>query len=64
MTFIDYRKRHQALRERGATVRAEIAELVSEGWSLSAAARHLGIIQQMASKHWAQIRADMGDQAR
>lgn len=64
MTFIDYRKRHDALRARGAEVRDQIAELASQGWSISAAARHIGISQQMASRHWAAIRAGLGDQAR
>ena len=34
----------------------ELAELVAEGWSVQAAARHLGFSQQRGSQMWAAIR--------
>lgn len=49
-------------RERNARIE-HLAELVAEGWSVSAAARHLGFSQQAGSKMWRDIRAELGDQA-
>lgn len=43
--------------------KAELAELVAQGLSLSAAAKHIGVTQQQASKLFAAIRAEMGWQA-
>jgi DNA-binding transcriptional LysR family regulator len=43
--------------------RDHIAEVVANGGSISQAAREIGICQQMASKHWAAIKAGLGAQA-
>lgn len=43
--------------------KAVMADLVSEGWTITAVARHLGLSQQMGSKTWRQIVDDMGAQA-
>ena len=43
--------------------KAIVAELVAEGESLSAAARHIGVTQQMASKLWKSIVWEVGGQA-
>lgn len=40
-----------------------VAEVVSNGGSISQAAREIGVSQQMGSKLWAQIKADLGPQA-
>lgn len=46
-----------------AKIRDTIAELVSEGVTLTAAAAQLGLSLSAASRHWARIRRDLGWQA-
>lgn len=56
--------RHTATRRAHTQRQKEtMAELVSEGWSIAAAGRHLGVNQQRASAIWQQIKRDMGAQA-
>lgn len=50
-------------RQHTAKQKAVIAELVSEGWSVAAAGRELGVTQQRASTVWREIVRDMGAQA-
>lgn len=50
-------------RKHGRELRDKLAFLVSEGWSVAAAGRELGICQQASSKHWTQIKRDLGAQA-
>lgn len=54
---------HERRRKHGRELRDKLAHLVSEGWSVAAAGRELGISQQGSSGHWAQIKADLGAQA-
>lgn len=54
------RARNHAARNRRIEA---LAELVAEGWSVAAGARHLGVSQQAGSKMWADIRAGLGEQA-
>lgn len=46
-----------------ATVRDEIAEEVSQGYSLAEAAERLGLSFRIAQRHWTRIRMDLGWQA-
>nr|WP_293854402.1 hypothetical protein [Sphingomonas sp. SCN 67-18] len=41
----------------------QLADLVSEGWSISAAARSMGLSQQEGSRLFGKIKAEMGWQA-
>ena len=59
----NYLSRHAEQRRIGERHMNAIAERVAEGWSISAAARDIGISQQMASKYWQRIKAGLGDQA-
>lgn len=52
------RRRAQTARQKSV-----MAELVADGWSITAAGRHLGVSQQRASQIWREIAADMGAQA-
>lgn len=40
--------------------RRELADLVSEGMSLAAAGRHLGVSRQRASQMWQRLISEMG----
>lgn len=61
--FGSYARHTEARRARTVAQKATIAELVSEGWSITAAGRSIGVGQGRASQIWQQIVADMGDQA-
>ena len=63
ITWVATRARVARQRAQGKKQRERIAELVSEGWSVQAAAREIGISQQMGSKHWRKIKEELGPQA-
>ncbi len=58
----NYLARHALLRRIGERNRAQLAELVAEGYSVAAAARSMGLSQQSGSKIWRQIRDEMGEE--
>lgn len=58
----NYLARHALLRRIGERNRAQLAELVAEGMSVQAAARSMGLSQQMGSKMWRIIRDEMGEE--
>ncbi len=58
----NYLARHALLRRIGERNRAQLAELVAEGYSVAAAARAMGLSQQSGSKIWRQIRDEMGEE--
>ena len=60
---MSYAAHYERRRRIGDRQRAQLAELVAEGYSVSAAARVMGVAQQRGSQLWAQVRADLGDQA-
>lgn len=61
--WVATRARVMKLRAQGKKQRERLAFLVSEGYSVSAACREIGISQQMGSKHWAKIKQELGPQA-
>ena len=64
MLTANYRAHHARLRKQGNMREAQIAELVSEGWSIPAASAHLGISGTSGRKYWRRIVESMGEQAR
>ena len=50
---------------RAATARQanQLAELVSEGWSVAAAGREIGVSQQRSSQIWKRVRDGLGAQS-
>jgi len=54
---------HAKQRAIGEQNRAQLAELVSEGYSVAAAGRTIGVSQQRSSQLWAQVRDELGWQA-
>lgn len=58
-----FQKNLEARRAHSRRMRARLAELVSEGWSVSAAGRSLNVSQQRSSQMWRQIRDELGPQA-
>lgn len=56
-----YHKSHVRRRALTERQKAQLAELVSEGYTASAAARVMGITQQRASQLWLAIKADLGE---
>lgn len=59
MTFA---ARHALLRRIGERNRADLCDLVADGYSVQAAARSMGLSQQMGSKMWRIIRDEMGEE--
>jgi len=60
-------KRYQASYEKRRAITNgqanRIAYLVSEGWTVTAAGREIGVSQQRASQIWVAIKASLGPQA-
>lgn len=56
-------KRRTAIKAKSIRQKRQIAELVSEGFTVAAAARSIGVSQQRGSQIWRGIRNDLGAQA-
>lgn len=55
--------RNRRHRERNARI-DRLAELVADGWTITAAARSMGLVQQTGLKMWREIKDGLGEQAR
>lgn len=59
--YAAHRRRLQSARNRRID---DLAELVANGWTITAAARSMGLSQQAGSKMWKDIKSGLGSQAK